>query len=117
PADGTYYIQQITYELCEKSLKLFKQIEKGGGFLSQLKNHQIQKKIKESAAKEITKFKEKQIALVGTNTFENPQDKMAAELELYPFVKTNSRKTLIEPIIEQRLSEQNEKQRLNSEEK
>lgn len=115
PADGTYYIEDVCRELCEKALKLFKQIEKSGGFLIQLKEHQIQKKIKESAAKESNKFQEKQIVLVGTNTYENPQDRMSEELELYPFVKTNPRKTLIEPIIERRLSAQSEKQRLKSE--
>src|SRR5690606_38356896 len=117
PADGTYYIEDVCRELCEKALRLFKQIEKSGGFLTQLKEHQIQKKIKESAAKESIKFQEKQIVLVGTNTYENPQDRMSEELELYPFVKTNPRKTLIEPIIERRLSAQSEKQRLKSEEK
>src|SRR5690606_33456593 len=115
PADGTYYIEEVCRELCDKALKLFKQIEKSGGFLTQLKSHQIQKKIKESAAKEVAKFEEKQLVLVGTNTFENPQDQMSENLELYPFVKINARKTLIEPIIERRLSEQHEKQRLKTE--
>jgi len=40
---------------------------------------------------------------------------MKNELELYPFVKINSRKTLIEPIIEKRLSEQLEQKRLKDE--
>lgn len=115
PADGTYYIEELCRELCEKAFKLFKQIEKSGGFLSQLKSHQIQKKIKESASKESTRFQENTTVLVGTNRYENPQDRMSEDLELYPFVKTNSRKTLIEPIIERRLSEQLEKQRLKTE--
>src|SRR5690606_16374997 len=115
PADGTYYIEELCRELCQKAFKLFKQLEKGGGFLSQLKSHQIQKKIKESASKENASFKKKSTVLVGTNFYENPQDKMSEDLELYPFVKTNSRKTLIEPIIERRLSEQLEKQRLKTE--
>lgn len=115
PADGTYYIEELCRELCQKAFKLFKQLEKGGGFLSQLKSHQIQKKIKESASKENASFKKKSTVLVGTNIYENPQDKMSEDLELYPFVKTNSRKTLIEPIIERRLSEQLEKQRLKTE--
>ncbi len=36
-------------------------------------------------------------------------------LELYPFVKTNPRKTLITPIIEKRLAEKMEQERLASE--
>ena len=115
PADGNYYIEEICRELAEKALKLFKQIEQSGGFLTQLKSHQIQKKIKESAAKEDLKFQKQQTILVGTNAYQNPLDVMAEELELYPFVKTKSRKTLIEPIIERRLSEQSEQDRLKKE--
>ena len=38
---------------------------------------------------------------------------MKNDLELYPFVKkTNARKTLIEPIIEKRLAEKLEQERL-----
>jgi methylmalonyl-CoA mutase len=40
---------------------------------------------------------------------------MKHELELYPFVKTNPRKTLVEPIIEKRLSETIEQNRLKTE--
>lgn len=47
PADGAYYIESITHQLAEKTLELFKSIEATGGFLSNLKSHQIQKKIKE----------------------------------------------------------------------
>jgi methylmalonyl-CoA mutase len=37
---------------------------------------------------------------------------MKNDLELYPFVKQNSRKTLITPIIEKRLAEKVEQERL-----
>ena len=40
---------------------------------------------------------------------------MKNELELYPFVKTNPRKTLIEPILERRLAEDLEHKRLADE--
>lgn len=40
---------------------------------------------------------------------------MKQELELYPFIKSNPRKTFIEPIIEKRLSETLEKNRLKNE--
>ena len=40
---------------------------------------------------------------------------MKNELELYPFVKQNKRKTIIEPIIEKRLSEELEQERLKNE--
>ncbi len=115
PADGAYYIEALTQQLAEKALVLFKEIEKAGGFLKQLKAHTIQKKIKENAAKEQALFDENKEVLVGTNTYTNASDKMKHELELYPFVKTNTRKTLIEPIIAKRLAETIEQKRLKDE--
>ncbi|MDL5511351.1 methylmalonyl-CoA mutase subunit beta [Arenibacter sp. M-2] len=114
-ADGAYYIESITHQLSSKALDLFKQIEAGGGFLVQLKAHHIQKKIKESASKEQDSFMKGDKILVGTNRHASRSDKMKDSLELYPFVKTHTRKTLIEPIIEKRLSEEWEQQRLKTE--
>lgn len=113
--DGTYFIEKLTLDLAEKALELFKILEKGGGFLAQLRSHTIQKKIKESAQKQVQKFENGEEILVGTNKFSNGMDKMKDTMELYPFVKTNSRKTVIEPIIEKRLAESLEKKRLDDE--
>lgn len=115
PADGAYYIENLTTQLADKALELFKDIEDQGGFLKQLKDGTIQRKIKESAAKEQEQFDNEVEILLGTNKHPNPKDKMKHELELYPFVKTNKRKTLIEPIIEKRLAEELEQKRLKSE--
>jgi methylmalonyl-CoA mutase len=114
PADGAYYIESITLQLAEKALQLFKEIEASGGFLKQLKEGTIQKKIKESAAKEQEQFDKGQKVLLGTNKHPNKNDRMKDELELFPFVKTNPRKTLIEPIIERRLAEKTEQERLKN---
>ena len=115
PSEGCYYIETITSQLAEKALILFKSIEKDGGFLKQLKNHTIQNRIVDGARKQQEKFNEKKIVLVGTNAFQNEEDKMNQELELYPFVKKNPRKTLITPIIEKRLAEELEQNRLSHE--
>ena len=115
PSDGSYYIESLTNELAEKALTLFKDIEANGGFLNQLKEGTIQRKIKESAHKEQQQFDNAEEILLGTNKHANPNDKMKHELELFPFVKTNKRKTLIEPIIEKRLAEKIEQERLKAE--
>ncbi|MDD7886726.1 methylmalonyl-CoA mutase subunit beta [Flavivirga sp. 57AJ16] len=117
PSDGAYYIESLTNQLAEKALDLFKNIEKNSGFLKQLKDGTIQRKIKESATKEEVQFHAGEDILLGTNKHPNTEDKMKHELELYPFVKTNQRKTLIEPIIEKRLAEKIEKERLKNEDK
>tara|TARA_R110002012_G_scaffold11112_3_gene49886 strand:+ start:17449 stop:18837 length:1389 start_codon:yes stop_codon:yes gene_type:complete len=115
PADGTYYIESLTDELAEKALQRFKEIEKGGGFLQQLKEGIIQKKIKESAEKEQQLFDSGELKLLGTNYHPNKNDRMKDDLELFPFVKNNPVKTLIPPIVERRLSEITEQERLKTE--
>lgn len=112
PAEGSYYIETITKQLGEKALVIFKGIEKDGGFLHQLKHHSIQNKIADSAKKQQDRFTHKKAILVGTNAYKNEEDKMTSEIEIYPFVKKNPRKTLITPIIEKRLAEELEQNRL-----
>ena len=116
PADGTYYIENLTKQLAEKALDLFKDIEQNGGLISQLIEGTIQRKIAESAQKEQELFNNGKEVLLGTNKYPNPQDRMKHDLELYPFVKQNPRKTLITPIIEKRLAEKLEQERLAEEE-
>ena len=115
-ADGAYYIESLTEQLAEKGLLLFKEIEEKGGFITQLIEGNIQKKISESATKEQELFDNGKEILLGTNKYPNKSDKMKHDLELYPFLKQNPRKTLITPIIEKRLAEKLEQERLKLEE-
>lgn len=116
PVDGTYYIESLTESLIDDSLVLFKDIEKNGGFLNQLKKGIIQKKIRENAEREQDKFDSGELKLLGTNYHPNPRDRMKDDLELYPFLKHNPVKTHIEPILEKRLAENEEQKRLQEEE-
>lgn len=115
PVDGAYYIESITKELAEKALSIFKTIEAGKGFIHQLFEGKIQKKIKESAEKEQEKVNSGEFILVGLNKYQNPEDQMSKNLELFPFLKHQQRKTLIEPILQKRLAEPIEKERLEHE--
>ena len=116
PAEGSYYIETLTQQFAEEALAIFKDMERGGGFLKQLKEGTIQKKISESAAKEQEQFDKGELVLVGSNKYVNKEDRMKQKLELYPFLKRNPRKTLIQPVLERRLSEKMEQERLNLEE-
>lgn len=116
PADGAYYIETVTQQLAEKALLLFKDIEANGGLITQLMEGTIQRKISESAQKEQELFDNGKEILLGTNKYPNKNDRMKDDLELYPFVKQNPRKTLITPIIEKRLAEKLEQERLATEE-
>lgn len=115
PADGSYYIESLTQQLAEKALALFKEIEANGGFLKQLKDGTIKRKIQESADKEQALFDSGKEILLGTNKYPNQEDRMSHDLELFPFVKIKPRKTLITPIIEKRLAEKIEQERLETE--
>ncbi len=112
---GTYYIEELTRQLAEKALELFKTLEAAGGFLSQLKTHAIQRKIKESADREQGRFDQSTEVLVGTNQFVHEDERMKDHLERYPFMKTKVRKTLIAPILPKRLAEGTEQERLKAE--
>ncbi len=111
-AEGSYYIEEITAEIANKALIIFKGIEKKGGFLKQLFEGTIQRKIHESDQMEQQQFVKGDLVLVGTNIHPNTGNHMKDDLELYPFVRRNKRETEIKPIIAKRLSESVEQDRL-----
>jgi methylmalonyl-CoA mutase len=90
-------------------------MEEKGGFLALLKEGVIQRKISESAQKEQDLIDSGKEVLLGTNKYPNKNDRMKNDLELYPFLKQNPRKTLITPIFEKRLAEKLEQERLSQE--
>ena len=83
--------------------------------MKQLNDGIIKRKIQESADAAQELFDSGKEILLGTNKHPNKQDKMKHDLELFPFVKVKPRKTLITPIIEKRLAEKMEQERLNLE--
>ena len=111
PTEGNYYLDYLTHQMIEKSLLLFKEIERKGGFLALLKSGWIQHKIKESALKEQEVFNQEKEIIIGAN--KHLSTDQVPDLELYPFVKNKPRKTLIIPIVEKRLSEEIEKEILS----
>ena len=114
-AKGSYYIEALTIEIAKKALEIFKNIEKAGGFLSELRKGTIQSEINEAAKKEQNLFDTQELTLLGTNKYPNKEDKMGNELELYPFLKKDKRQTEIKPILAKRLAEKMEQERLENE--
>ena len=115
PADGSYYLESLTQQLAERALALFKLVEAGGGFLRQLKEHKIQKKVRESAEKEQNLFDHGNLILVGSNAFRNAAERMAGNLQRKANHGSKHRKTLIEPLIGKRLASTLELNRLRDE--
>ena len=114
-SDGTYFIEELTYEIATKALQIFKDIESNGGFIQQLMKGTIQRKISESAKKEQDLFDKDSINLLGVNKFPNLEDKMKNDIEIFPFLKKKKNKTVCIPIVEKRLSEKIEEERLKTE--
>lgn len=114
-ADGAYYIENLTHQLAAQALQLFKELESEGGLVAKLKDGSIQRKTKESAEKEQALFDSGKEILIGTNKYPNKNDRMKEDLELYPFVKQKAKKTLFAPLVEKRLAEKSEQDRLETE--
>lgn len=110
-----YYIEAITKQIAEQALIIFKEIEKSGGFLRQLKEGTIQRKIVENAKKEQDQFNSGELILLGVNKYKNEDEKIKHLFTESPFVERKARKTLIIPIIPKRLAEKMEQKRWNNE--
>lgn len=115
PADGSYYIETLTEELAADALQKFKKIESDGGFLKLLKEGIIQKEIAQSSSIEQKKFDTRELVLVGSNVYQNFDNKMKDNLEFNPFQEKKFGQTLIEPIIEKRLASDLEQKRMEDE--
>ena len=95
----------MTQEFADRSLCLFKDIEKKEGFLNLLLNNEIQKEVSRVAQKEQALFDSGSIVLVGVNRFQDfdaPKTNMQIPLEQL------KKQSLIEPIEPKRLSEKSE---------
>ena len=113
--NNAYFIEAITVQLAQKALKLFKEIESTGGFLHQLKQGTIQRKIGENAKKEQEQFNANQLILLGTNKYPNKTEKLNPLWLKSVSKKENRKKTLIIPVLPKRLAEEFEQKILKNE--
>lgn len=68
-ANGSYYVEDITQQIAEKSWALFVEMEEAGGYLELLKQGVIQKKIYDHAIEEQQWIEEGKIKLIGVNLY------------------------------------------------
>jgi methylmalonyl-CoA mutase len=80
-----------------------------------LKDHKIQGKIRESAAREQRQFDLGELVLVGTNAFQDKGERMKEQVEINLHGVKDRRQTIVEPILEKRLAEKVELKRLADE--
>ncbi|MDQ0594072.1 methylmalonyl-CoA mutase [Chryseobacterium ginsenosidimutans] len=68
-SNGSYYVEDITQQIAEKSWAFFVEIEETGGYLELLKQGIIQKKIYDHAIEEQKWVEEGKIKLIGVNLY------------------------------------------------
>lgn len=101
---GSYYVENLTNQLAEHALELFKTIQNTGGFIKCLENETIQDYIYTSARKEQKEFDEGVLQLIGVNKYRNPKD-VVEQITHKKIVKD----ALFLPIVPTRLAEKEEK--------
>ena len=81
-SNGSYYVEDITRQIAEKSWALFVEIEEAGGYPELLKQGIIQKKIYDHAVEEQRWVEEGKIKLIGVNLYPKLDVKRSIE-DLY----------------------------------
>ncbi|MDY0930386.1 methylmalonyl-CoA mutase family protein [Chryseobacterium sp. CFBP8996] len=81
-SNNSYYVEDITQQIAEKSWAFFVEIEENGGYLESLKQGIIQKNIYEQAVEEQKWVEEGKIKLIGVNLYPKLEQKKSIE-ELY----------------------------------
>ena len=69
PANGSYYVEELTDELAEKAWQMFKEIEAEGGFLVAWEKGTIQDRITANRQEQIEAFKKGKKVILGVNKF------------------------------------------------
>lgn len=81
PAGGSYYVEVLTSSIAQVAWKLFVEVEEKGGFLTELKNGEIQKAVNESGVKRHTDVARRKEILLGTNQYPNFNEKALDKIE------------------------------------
>jgi len=118
PGGGSYHIEKLTQSISQKSLELFQEIEKKGGYLECLKSGFIQNAVEDSRKKALSDISRRKKTLVGTNEFPNLLEKMAGDIrKTSPAEKEkNGSAPTVAPLTESRAAQVFERIRLLSEE-
>lgn len=80
PAQGSYYIEELTQNLADKAWDLFLEISEMGGYRAALENGYIFDEIARSAAKKDMDIAMRKINLLGVNQFPNLDERKMEEI-------------------------------------
>lgn len=114
PSKGSYFIENITNELIDKSWNLFIETEDNGGYKKSLENLFIKNNIDKVLEKKLLNISSKSEIILGTNQYPNQKEAMLKNIEIASNKNINE-KEIINPIGQYRASEEFEKLRLRTE--
>ncbi|WP_035255576.1 acyl-CoA mutase large subunit family protein [Desulfatiglans anilini] len=75
PLGGSYYLENLTNEICQKAEAYIQKIDKMGGAVEVIENGFIQREIQESAYKWQQEIEQKKRVVVGMNSFHVEEEK------------------------------------------
>jgi methylmalonyl-CoA mutase len=73
PSAGSYFIENLTFKLAEKSLELLREVENMGGIIKAFEQNFIQKEIKKNFEKSQNELLNNENVMVGVNKFRNDE--------------------------------------------
>jgi methylmalonyl-CoA mutase len=114
PGAGSYYVENLTQQLCEKGWKAFQQIEAEGGIMESILGGQLQRRIQLQSENEQLQFDNGKLILVGVNQFANKDEQMAEKIDR-PFQTAPEKFTVVRPLPPTRLAAKLEYERLQLE--
>ncbi len=110
PAAGSYYIEEITKEIAEKSYTLFQEIEKQNGFIETFRSGKIQVLVSQTRAKKETDYATRKRVLVGTNKYPDQSEKEISDKSL----RIPSEKDGLQLLVPQRMTKDFDQLRINT---
>lgn len=88
PLAGSYYVESLTRDICERAEDYIKKIDNMGGSPEAIEKGYIQKEIQDSAFKYQREIEEKDRIVVGLNRFQMEEEKVTGLLKVNPAVRT-----------------------------
>ncbi len=79
PGAGSYYIENITDKIIEKSWELFREIESEGGFMHGFRSGKIQERIRQTRDSKLERAAQRREIFVGTNKYPNTDEQLDAD--------------------------------------
>jgi methylmalonyl-CoA mutase len=74
PAAGSYFIENLTFDLCKSAWNLFQKVHQLGGMLEAIKSGFIQNEINKISFNRKTDYSKRKTILVGTNMYANSNE-------------------------------------------